>query len=442
MLRMGIPERWWVLGVISLALLRATIFLVRVGDNPVQLDEGIYVVALASLTRGEDIVQVGDQLGYGPTIFTTSWLLLIPARLGTILGLGPWDALRGTSILFSTLSVLLIVNIVFFIRGKTATSPQEKVGVALLSTAGVALLILMLLPSYQLWGSLALRDASSIFALSLVAWGFSRLSFPVSRFGLTIALVFIFVGIASLYISRAYLALPVSAAIVIAAILPPLRTRAIVVLLLVALVGAANMTGIAVRDYLPRSTATVEVDTSLIDGSQVPLPPKPMSALSLIDSRVSNLWLSREKFREGAESAYPTNYCRDVSGTVDTALCEGLHLPIGLYRFLLTPNLLESGTSASPQRIFGGLENIIWLGVFLLALGTLITRYARSTRYTVFLVLFLGSAIAGYALVSGNEGTAFRHKSQFLWAWCLVIALGYGWRPWVRSLVQRKQPVS
>ena len=61
---------------------------------------------------------------------------------------------------------------------------------------------------------------------------------------------------------------------------------------------------------------------------------------------------------------------------------------------------------------------------------------------TVFLVALLAVTTAAYATVSGNEGTAFRHKGQFLWAWILIIALGYGWRPWVRSLVQRKQPVS
>jgi len=121
-------------------------------------------------------------------------------------------------------------------------------------------------------------------------------------------------------------------------------------------------------------------------------------------------------------------------------VCEAVFLPLGVYRFLLTPNLFEAGTDIPLERTFAGLENVVWLLLIIAAIGTVVTRRSVSPRMTVFLVSILVLSTVAYALVSGNEGTAFRHKGQFLWAWCLVIALGYGWRPWVLSLRQSKQP--
>ena len=114
-----------------------------------------------------------------------------------------------------------------------------------------------------------------------------------------------------------------------------------------------------------------------------------------------------------------------------------MHLPVGLYRYLLTPNVIATGFEVPRQRLFAGFENMLWFALFAAALLTIVGRYSTSRRLTVFLVTFLLITSVAYALISGNEGTAFRHKGQFLWAWCLLVALGYGWRPWVRSLLPR-----
>jgi hypothetical protein len=394
-----------------LFLLKLIIVVVVLPDYPLVPDEGLYVVALEVILRGENIVSAGDALGYGPVIFTGSWMLLRPAQLLTWFELGPLESLRLTSLFFGSLTSLLVVVIVFRARGN---------GFPYRSAPGLALLTLTLMPSYQFWGILALRDAAVILCMTLVACGVTLFVIRPSGTTYSLGLIALFLGVTGMYMSRSYLAIPMSIAAVLAIAFPPLNGRRIVVVLAIVALSAGNLVGYGIRGYTQPNSGAI---------------------LAAVDSRVSSFAVTREGMRGGADSAYRGNYCRSLEGG-SLVMCEALYLPLGAYRFLLTPNPLETGAGISRERLLAGVENIVWFLVLIAAIGTVMFRRTYSLRIMAFCVALLASTTVGYALVSGNEGTAFRHKGQFLFAWCLLIALGYGWRPWIRPLLSRRRPGS
>ena len=462
-LRTPVGPQWWVAIILGLGAVRLFVITVLAPSEAVSPDEQTYVLALEALLGGRDIIAAGNELGYGPTIFTGSWILLRTAQFLTFLGLTDIAATRVASVLFSLLTALLILAIVQRVRAVSVAPINRHIPVV--SGAGIALLALVLMPSYQVWSSLGLRDASAVMVCVIAAWGCTWLLTSSGAAGQALGAIAITLGVAGTYLSRSSLALILSAAIAVSILLPPIRRRALPIgLALVALVGA-NVLGGELRAFTPGPKFDYSIEVPLVseipadsetnaeapspDTAAVPDLPAPLnpsdassSFLQVIDARVANLHQTREGMRVNAESAFAFNYCPPPNGALETLICEMAYLPVGVYRFLLTPNVLTVPPEAPSQRSFAALENFVWLGLYLVALMTLAGRYSLSRRMTVFVVLFLAGTTVAYALVSGNEGTAFRHKGQFLWAWCLVIALGYSWRPWVRSLVQRKQAVS
>lgn len=451
---------WWIAIIGLVFLVRVLFVFTLMPQSALVPDESTYVYALQGLIRGADIVQIGNELGYGPSIFTGSWLLLRPAQFLVHLGLGPWEALRLASLLLSVLATVLATTVIFRSRLSNSKMSGDQ-RVAVVSATGAALLVLILLPSQLVWGVLVLRESSAVLSMVLAAWGLSLVFARPTAITRVLGLLAIFTGVAAMYMSRSYLSLVLSAAIVLAAFFPPLRGRSLVALALAIAVVLGNYVGAEVRaftpgtkfDYTSPPVAAVVARTTPEDSlnptaaapeSEPRRLPGPQSSadaqsevLAIVDSRVSNFYVTREGLREGADSAFPFNYCAAASGSIETLSCEALYLPLGAYRFLLTPNLLETGVDVPVQRLAAGVENIIWLLIFIAALATVGARRSASPRMTIFLVALLTLSTAAYALVSGNEGTAFRHKGQFLWAWCLIIALGYGWRPWVASLGSR-----
>ena len=375
------------------------------------------------MVRGEAINDLVSDLGYGTTVVTGSWILTQPAHILVIFGVDPLISLRLVALTASTLAALLILAIAH------RAYPQ---GVPLLSSAGLALLVLMVLPSYLLWGSLALRESSVILSMAMAAWGLSLVAMRPSPASQAVGLAAVFVGTVGMYMSRSYLALILSAAVLLAILFPPLRSRAVIVILTAGTLFLGNFVGSQIRTSAPPALVPDNTVGSDTVGSD--------TVGSVIASRLGAFHRSREGLRLNADSAYSFNYCKPTGDAISTLTCEAANLPLGIYRFLLTPNVIETSATAPRQRLAAGFENLIWLVIFIAGGISVVCRRSLSPRLTVFLVTLLVLSTVAYALVSGNEGTSFRHKGQFLWAWCLLIALGTGWRPWVRSL-RRPKPM-
>ena len=89
--------------------------------------------------------------------------------------------------------------------------------------------------------------------------------------------------------------------------------------------------------------------------------------------------------------------------------------------FLFRPLIGLDVTSTSS--LFGALENILWIGVFIFILGVLIKK--RRMAYFGPLapsLIFLTLYSIGAGSYEGNMGTAFRHKSLLLWVILLMVA--------------------
>ena len=419
-----------ILAAVSVVRLVALVFLLP--PTPALPDEVLYTMIVEGMVRGEAINDLVSDLGYGTTVVTGSWILTQPAHILVIFGVDPLISLRLVALTASTLAALLILAIAH------RAYPQ---GVPLLSSAGLALLVLMVLPSYLLWGSLALRESSVILSMAMAAWGLSLVAMRPSPASQAVGLAAVFVGTVGMYMSRSYLALILSAAVLWAILFPPLRSRAVIVILTAGTLFLGNFVGSQIRTSAPPTLVpdntvgsdTVGSDTVGSDtvGSD--------TVGSVIASRLGAFHRSREGLRLNADSAYSFNYCKPTGDAISTLTCEAANLPLGIYRFLLTPNVIETSATAPRQRLAAGFENLIWLVIFIAGGISVVIRRSLSPRLTVFLVTLLVLSTVAYALMSGNEGTAFRHKGQFLWAWCLLIVLGSGWRPWVRSLGRPKQ---
>jgi hypothetical protein len=100
---------------------------------------------------------------------------------------------------------------------------------------------------------------------------------------------------------------------------------------------------------------------------------------------------------------------------------ETKYLPSGLKVMLLDPTIPQLGNSRSLYLPFA--EHLIWYPVLLLAFyGALKTR--RWTDDLIFAgFLFLGSATM-WSLTEGNFGTAYRHRTEFVWIVFLFAGIG------------------
>ena len=220
----------------------------------------------------------------------------------------------------------------------------------------LAILTLLFLPSYQLWSVSALRDASTVVCMVLAAWGLSLLVMHPTQTGRVLGVIAIFLGTAGIYMARSYLALMLSGALLLAIALPPYYKRKTAIVIRGVASVASNYVGNELRAFppgqVPRALMASQVSPPSPSPEATQATPRPV--LGVIDSRVSSLSGTREGIRAGAGSAYPRNYCESPTAAVATITCEALFLPIGIYRFLLTPNLVEAGLDIPPSVCWRG----------------------------------------------------------------------------------------
>ena len=436
------PMKQWLLILLLISGARLVSIVVLLPTAPMIPDENIYAFLTTSIVLGNDLGFATHYIGFGPTILTGSGILLSVASGFAAVGLDSFSAIRLSSLLSSTVSALALVHVVALSRRFSLSST----GIPIRSGGGIALLTYLLMPSHMLWSSMGLRDASAELCAVTAAWGFFQLNLQRSHLWRICGGSALFLGTAGIYLSRSSLAPILSIALVAALTCPPWKRRVVPIVAGLAIVILGNVAGDAARNSTPiqpfQTTPRIEhvqkaLDAQNVTETTIPQSQEVVKIPTPPPRQIGrNLFETRENFRVNADSAFTTNYCQEDWGSLIRAVaCETLHAPLGIYRFLATPNLLDSGFNIPAQRLFAGLENMLWVLLMATALGSLLARFPMQRRLLLLVGLFLSFAILAYALISGNEGTAFRHKGQLLWAWCLILALGYGWRPWARRLL-------
>ncbi|MEM7677001.1 MAG: hypothetical protein AAF449_13435, partial [Myxococcota bacterium] len=108
------------------------------------------------------------------------------------------------------------------------------------------------------------------------------------------------------------------------------------------------------------------------------------------------------------------------------------YLPEGIIRFLFAP---FPWTVRSTRQALTLVESVAWYYIVYLAFRGLLSDI-RSQFSKIAAVFFIASAMTGaYALVSGNEGTAYRHRAQVMFL-VFIVASGEWARRQERKLAE------
>lgn len=245
-------------------------------------------------------------------------------------------------------------------------------------------------PSIVLWTSINLRDAWSflLLGLTLVAAQRLRTEFSIRH------LVVLGLCLAAYPFVRSYMLLLVSVGIAASYLVVRARQIPVAVLVLGGLVLAL----------------------STLQG-----PYAVLGELSM-ESKLETL----QKLRSGL--AYGSSSLDQASVDLSTPGGALAYLPRGLANFLLAP---FPWRIQSWRQIMALSETLVWYGV--LAAAAIHTwREARGNLKRSALLIFVASSVTvAYALVEGNEGTAYRHRAHVLLL-VFVLAAGY----WARRSAQ------
>lgn len=248
-------------------------------------------------------------------------------------------------------------------------------------------LVSMFFPSLVLWASMNIREAWSFLLISIALLSTQRLR---QRFSPT-NLAMLLLSLAGLYFIRAYLVPLVFAGIALSYLV--VRPRQL--------------------PYALLSLAVIVV-VALQVGPSFGLDPALLSEESLETA---------DTLRRGLAyggSAYGTN--------VDTRTLGGslAYLPEGVARFLFGP---YPWSVRSALQLMTVPESLIWYWLCFRAAQTLFhdLRHALSKVAPAFFVLAI--VTAAYGLVSGNEGTAYRHRAQVM----MIVFIFATARPWRRQ---------
>lgn len=138
----------------------------------------------------------------------------------------------------------------------------------------------------------------------------------------------------------------------------------------------------------------------------------------------------REVSAIGAMSAIPVDPCVRDTGLWEARWCELSRLPAASFAVMFRPLWpLDVGAESSSYAIWASVENVAWLALVALVVWLLATRRPLQLRIVWIALVYGGLVIAGMAVLEGNLGTAFRHKSSVLWVLCFLLISAGSTRP-------------
>lgn len=429
-----IPFRVLIAIVAAWGLLRLT--LVAIVPSEVSVfapDEAGYAGLVAAVGSGQDWVTYS--FGYGASLWPQGRTVLWPSSVLTGWGIPAFTSMRIVSVLYSTASALLLVGLLWLSR-RQGSRPTEVSGPPLWSWPVLGLTIFLFLPSHALWNSLALREAATEFwilaAVTLTAVLFAA---KLPWWGKALTGIGIAVSVCLAFQSRGYMAAALSIALLTGVVwFGRERPRFSATLALAAVAG--TLAGVTLSMPV---TAPSQVPNDISVAPQEPAPvaesgPSPIKAIEKGASRAQEMlnpdaYLERGSYQRDvsaqyANSAIATDSCAGVPDPRSLRLCEIVRLPGAAFAVMFRPLWpLDRPAEWSGMAVAASLENLAWVAIAFMAVWTLIRRRTSMMRVLTISLAYGGLLIAGMAALEGNFGTAFRHKSNVLWVFCIVFLL-------------------
>lgn len=404
--------RYLVFAVLLLGLVRLGIVL-ALPSEPFAgtIDEAGYAELVSTQDPGPTWTYAGG--GSATSLWASSRALLIPAAvLQDIFGGDAIIALRMVSVFYSTLSGLLLIALIYLAR-REASGAAPLEGPALLSWQIFGLAIFLLLPSHALWGLLGLREAAAEFwALAAVVSAASMRYLVSNRssrlmFALATALC-----LSIAYLSRSYAAAALTLALICTATWLATSRRSLGILLMGSTLSGAVL-GIVLLRSAPVDTASQDASAAVGTASEVIKTLNP-------GTYVGKATPQRARSTVGAESAIPVDRCTQVVSVQLLWWCELTRLPGAATTVLFRP-LAPFDAGGTNWRTLAAFENWLWIGLAALTVVALVRRRSALMLVVTVSMIYVLAYIVGMALLEGNLGTAFRHKSGILWALCAIM---------------------
>jgi hypothetical protein len=321
-----------------------------------------------SIHRGRDVFSERESF-----LWNANYAFLQPSEIAVRLS-GGWlgAAVVLTSVIGALLAVLTCRVLVSFVPMRLAIAGALVVG---------------FMPSQIAWSSMLLKDAFIAVALALmvlaVAWWYQQ----SNRISVLLGVIPLFVCLLVISRLRAHTLMAVLLALVLAALVLKGSFRilrvgvAIGLFLVVPYLAGVGLGGVSVLQRID------DMDAQRIAGARgaatavVPIP-------GVADPGVAD------------------------PGVAERLVNELIYLPSGLKVMLLDPMPWHLGSS--PMLIAPFLEHLLWYPLLILtAIGT--WRVRNWTPSLTFMVLCGGGILVMWSLTEGNFGTAFRHRTEFVW---------------------------
>ena len=122
----------------------------------------------------------------------------------------------------------------------------------------------------------------------------------------------------------------------------------------------------------------------------------------------------------------------------DQRFADLFYLPIGLRVMLLDP--LPHQLQLNYELILAFCENLLWYPILIFSGYGVFKMRKKMGLETIFLIFCNMGLITMWSIFEGNFGTAFRHRSEFIWSTIIFAAIGFEY--WSHKRSEQKETVS
>jgi hypothetical protein len=368
----------------------------------------------------------------------TSWTIVVPAYLLSLLGIDALAAVRVVSCTYGVLSTILFCH---FVESLLDGDSQKRkyINQNIRHAAYFSIFVFAFLPSRFIWSTLALRESATEFWTLVILFLVYRLIDNASNGYQLQTLTLLCISTIFLFGSRFQIAIILISLIVIISIrLIMLKKQPKSLIVFISL---GIMLGVLMSP-LRSSLYSLNVFSSIIDSRHNASGKEPevsgkepevsgkepevsgQDPISNFISNSSDRIIRRVNVNAiGADSEFALLKCEQEIAMQSKFLCILSSLPFRI--FSITSRPLPYLDHGSRQFQLASFENIFWLLLFFSAFcrATFIVARREVHEMELLLCAFILCFILSLTFYEGNLGTAFRHKSLILAPTLLFILL-------------------
>ena len=396
-------------------------------------DEGAYADLAAAQAAGESTDAWSG--GWGSALYPSTRSFLFPASLLIKIGIEDLTAVRFTSLIYGIFSQVVFITLLYFIQQKYNKRLNSQVAQRLSGLPLAGVLLFILFPSNNAWSMIGLRETTGQF-WALVTVSFAVLILMIGS-KLRIKILLAIGGTLSLsflFQSRDEIGIAIALALSITAIACVKNKQRISVLLLLTSIAGASLGAYMASPTGSQPTLMGSLGIPLTPAETTPAETTPAETIpaettpNVLDRLLTSIQNKRTQLSVGAGSAFDPIGCPSTNRVLsNSAVCEISRFPLALLSVTFRPLWpIDALPGDSTISTMATVENSLWLVFVIVTLIALIRNHSLAPQVTLLLIAYVSIYLAGMAIMEGNLGTAFRHKSQVIWAVCMLLALSSG----------------